>query len=334
MVRFNRPTYVKVWFKVGITLSPNTNPPTNYVELVKEQILEKMSVLGAGENVIPQKFNLQVSGIDYIDVWLFATPNDGDMPTATPSAACPSRHGSGPLRTKTGLRWSWMADYVQKLRDDLVEQFKGKPVIDALMEAVGDELNEVRQFYEDLRDKRNIQTAVGKQLDGIGDNAVLTRLEAGALACAKESVYVLDDDAYRTYLIYKIWKNTNNCTYYDIIRAFKMFWDKPLHYREDPAIPATMIFETDALTPEADVSKLLNAPFIKAAGVAILVVANTEAPEMVADVPVEGILGRGYTTTTLPEIETGEAFIDTVLPVPAAQNITQTKLPELEEDEL
>ena len=95
-----------------------------------------------------------------------------------------------------------------------------------------------------------------------------------------------------------------------------------------------MIFETDALTPEDDVSKLLNAPFIKAAGVAILVVANTEAPEMVADVPVEAILGRGYMTTTLPEIETGEAFIDTVLPVPAAQNITQTKLPELEEDEL
>ena len=81
VVRFNRPTYVKVWFKVGVTLSPNTNPPANYVELVKEQILEKMSVLGAGENVIPQKFNLQVSGIDYIDVWLFATPNDGDMPT-------------------------------------------------------------------------------------------------------------------------------------------------------------------------------------------------------------------------------------------------------------
>ena len=65
-----------------------------------------------------------------------------------------------------------MVDYIQKLRDDLVEQFKGKPVIDALMEAVGDELNEVRQFYEDLRDKRNIQTAIGKQLDGIGGNAV------------------------------------------------------------------------------------------------------------------------------------------------------------------
>ena len=43
VVRFNRPTYVKVWFKVGVTLSPNTNPPTNYIELVKEQILEKMA---------------------------------------------------------------------------------------------------------------------------------------------------------------------------------------------------------------------------------------------------------------------------------------------------
>ena len=67
-----------------------------------------------------------------------------------------------------------MVDYIQKLRDDLVEQFKDKPVIEALMEVVGDELNEVRQFYEDLRDKRNIQTAIGKQLDGIGGQGGLT----------------------------------------------------------------------------------------------------------------------------------------------------------------
>lgn len=80
VIRFNRPTYVKVWFRVGVTLSPNVNPPVNYAELIREQILEKMSGLEAGENVIPQKFNLQVSGIDYIDVWLYATPNDGDMP--------------------------------------------------------------------------------------------------------------------------------------------------------------------------------------------------------------------------------------------------------------
>ena len=80
-VRFNRPTYVKVWFKVGVTLSRNTNPPTNYVELIKEQILEKVDALGSGESVIPQHFNLSVSGIDYIDVWMFSTESDGEMPS-------------------------------------------------------------------------------------------------------------------------------------------------------------------------------------------------------------------------------------------------------------
>ena len=80
VVRFNRPTYVKVWFKVGITLSRNTNPPINYAELIKEQILERVGKLESGESVIPQKFNLQVSGIDYIDVWMFSTTEDGEMP--------------------------------------------------------------------------------------------------------------------------------------------------------------------------------------------------------------------------------------------------------------
>lgn len=224
-----------------------------------------------------------------------------------------------------------MADYVQLLRDDLVEQFKEKPVIDALMEAIGTQLNDVWQFFTDLRDKRGIHTAEGRQLDGVGDIAVLTRLEAGALACIKEPVFVLNDEDYRTFLIYKIWKNTNNCTYYDIIKAFRMFWDKPLHYSEDPEVPATMIFETDMLTPEDDVAKLLTAPFIKAAGVAIKVIAKTETPEMIVELPVGGIMGRGYMSTVLPEIEVGAPFEDTVRPVPAAQNITQTILPEIEE---
>lgn len=49
--------------------------------LSKSKSWRRWALWEAGENVIPQKFNLQVSGIDYIDVWLFATPNDGDMPT-------------------------------------------------------------------------------------------------------------------------------------------------------------------------------------------------------------------------------------------------------------
>lgn len=80
VVRFNRPTYIKVWFKIGVTLSKSTNPPTNYAELIKEQIVGQVVALEAGENVIPQKFNLSVSGIDYIDVWLYSTTEEGDTP--------------------------------------------------------------------------------------------------------------------------------------------------------------------------------------------------------------------------------------------------------------
>lgn len=81
IVRFNRPTYIKVWFKIGVTLSKMANPPTNYVELIKEQVMAKVDELEAGESVIPQKFHLSVSGIDYMDVWMFSTADDGEMPT-------------------------------------------------------------------------------------------------------------------------------------------------------------------------------------------------------------------------------------------------------------
>lgn len=225
-----------------------------------------------------------------------------------------------------------MVDYVEELKRDLLEQFKGKPVIDALMSAIGRQLNDVRQFYDDLKDRRGVQTAEGKQLDGVGNIAVLSRLEAGEMACTNSSVYVLDDDTYRLFLIYKIWKNTNNCTYSDIAKAFRMFWPKPLYYKEDPAEPATMLFETDDLAPGEDVEKLLSAPFIKAAGVAIKVVAKTVNPEMMAQLPASGIMGRGYMATVLPELELDAPFADTAYPVPSSQNIAQTNLPEIKEE--
>jgi hypothetical protein len=223
-----------------------------------------------------------------------------------------------------------MADYVSLLKQDLIEQFKDQPVIDALMEAVGEQLNDVYKFLADLRDLRGIQTAVGKQLDGVGDIVVLSRKEAGELACFSESAFVLDDEEYRKYLIYKVWKNTCDCTYADILKSFRMFWDKPLYYREDPDEPATMIFETGELAPEDDASKILNAPFIKGAGVGIRIYAYTVSPEMVAFVTTGSGMGRGYQTTTLPEIGIGVDMESTIEPVPAAQNITQTVLPEME----
>ena len=149
-----------------------------------------------------------------------------------------------------------MVDYTEKLRQDLLEQFKEKPVIDALICAVGEQLTDLHRFFTALRDERGVLTAIGKQLDGVGDIVCLSREEAGALACTAESVYVLDDEQYRDYLIFKIWKNTNNCTYHDVIKAFRMFWSKPLYYHEDPEEPAVMLLDTGVLMPEDHAEKL------------------------------------------------------------------------------
>lgn len=162
-----------------------------------------------------------------------------------------------------------MADFVTALKKDLVEQFKGKPNIEALMEVISEELQQVYDFYAQLRDYRDVQTSIGKQLDGVGDIVVLTRMEAGILAGDPIPFEVMADDMYRRYLIFKILKNTSNCTYPDIIKAFRMFWDRPLYYREDPAQPATMIFDTGMITADVDVSTLVRVPLLRAAGVTL-----------------------------------------------------------------
>lgn len=81
-IRFNRPTYVYVWFQVGVTLSANTNPPTNYADLIKQTILECMEDVQAGCDVVPQKFTTalykNVSGIDYFDIRLHATKDPAE----------------------------------------------------------------------------------------------------------------------------------------------------------------------------------------------------------------------------------------------------------------
>ena len=70
-----------------------------------------------------------------------------------------------------------MTDYIQVLKSELLEQFKDKPKFNDFMEAVGVQLNEVAEFYEQLRSERSVDSAVGKQLDRIGDIVVLSRDE-------------------------------------------------------------------------------------------------------------------------------------------------------------
>lgn len=77
-IRFNRPVKVYIWYHVEVILSRTIFPPTNYIDMVKEQILAHMSKLRAGDSVTPQKFQLLVSGIDFMDIWLHSTYDEGE----------------------------------------------------------------------------------------------------------------------------------------------------------------------------------------------------------------------------------------------------------------
>lgn len=168
-----------------------------------------------------------------------------------------------------------LKDYRQALHDDLPEQFLYAPRIDALMQVLGWKLEEVQRFFKDLHDLTRLQTAEGVNLDRIGDIVVLSRYEAGVLACLNESVFYLEDERYRDYLIFKIWKNTNHTTYADVYKGLRIFWDKPLYYSEDPSIPACMIFDTGEMEGWVDTRPLMEMPIIRAAGVGFRLYART-----------------------------------------------------------
>lgn len=163
-----------------------------------------------------------------------------------------------------------MPDYIEKLKSDLIEQFRGKPNIESLVEAIGQQLNELADFYQQLVDERSVAKAEGVQLDGVGDIVVLTRSEADALVRnGAPLLSELDDETYRQRILFKILKNTCDCTYSDIRKAIEMMWTGPtLRYVEDPAHPATLVFEFDA-SPDLTESEM-SIPFIKAGGVGLI----------------------------------------------------------------
>lgn len=200
-----------------------------------------------------------------------------------------------------------MDDYVEKIKADVIEQFKDKPNLSALLEVFGEQIEELASFFTALKENRNINTATGTQLDGVGDIAVLTRGEAGGLASISNPGEELNDEVYRNFLKYKLWKNANICTYSDIIRSFQMFWDLPLHYKEEIDQPATMILYTDILAPADNADILFTAPIIKAAGVKLCVEAISQTEEFESKIKLCSVLGGVMSESILPDLRGGES---------------------------
>jgi hypothetical protein len=155
-------------------------------------------------------------------------------------------------------------DYFKLLHSDLPFQFRDKEKISGLLRVLAKQLNDAQKFLADLNAYRAVDTAAGVQLDGIGNIVCLSRVDALALTV---NATVMDDDAYRKWLKYKIAINTANGTYADLRNAIKMLLgDAKVGYQETPESPATAILNVSDL----DYKELLTIDLlgkIKAAGV-------------------------------------------------------------------
>lgn len=172
-----------------------------------------------------------------------------------------------------------MADteFYGKMLADLPSQFKNKEKIDGLIYALSRQLNAVRDVYKQLNDVRSLRTAAGKQLDGIGNIAVLTRDEATVLALKSSSFTKMTDDIYRLYLVQKIMANMTNCTYRDIYNAMVILWGKtPIWYSESIDEPATITMTVPALSSFDETSTFLGLREIRPAGVQLHFVATAK----------------------------------------------------------
>lgn len=149
------------------------------------------------------------------------------------------------------------------MNEHLISEFQcdetdDKPVLYAVLSALGEEMDEITQVFKDLNEKRNISNSVGKQLDGIGEIVAMDRTIDKAMALSffgfsdqpntgtfdmarfrnpGESYlesYNLQDAEYRTVLRQKIRKNNSDATTEEMIRSLKFIFDAEYVVLEEP----------------------------------------------------------------------------------------------------
>jgi hypothetical protein len=159
-------------------------------------------------------------------------------------------------------------DHTDRMRQHLISQFQwdvideqiygDKPVLRALLTALGEEMNEFNQVVNDLKTKRWINTAEGVQLDGIGQIVDRNRQIDKAIAVpffgflGQPSVkgfnqarfrgnqesnltsYILEDAEYRLVLAQKVMKNNSTGTAEDTLRSLKFVFNAPFVAMEEP----------------------------------------------------------------------------------------------------
>lgn len=137
----------------------------------------------------------------------------------------------------------------ESMEQHLIGQFHGKPVLQAIIEAFGEELDELEQAFSDLRDKRWIDTAEGAQLDGIGTIVNQPRQIADAIQIAffgfqeQDNALGFEQGRFRDY--WETWLQSANLSdpeYRKILRL-KVFKDVSSGTAEDTIVSIRRIFD-------------------------------------------------------------------------------------------
>ena len=196
-------------------------------------------------------------------------------------------------------------DWIPRLENDLIEQFRRRPKIAAFNRAVARQLEELYAFFYQLYVLQWLDRAGGAQLDGIGNIVDLSRTDALVWQAQAGQSSPMDDGLYRLYLWFKIFLNTSQGTYGDIARTLAKFWPhSPVYYSEHIEIPATMFFTTDPVPVwETDLRVLQIVTRVKAAGVALhfMVPSPTEEDVALYHAAAPDVLLNQYVVCDRPE---------------------------------
>ena len=140
----------------------------------------------------------------------------------------------------------------ERMIEHLIMQFGNSPILHIILNAFGAELDELRQAYDDLLNKRWIDTGSGIQLDNIGVLIDRSRRINGSIqleffaffdqpnalsfgvgrfrdtpAVSYLASSTLDDESYRAVLWHKIAQNTATGTAENTIESVKFIYSAP-----------------------------------------------------------------------------------------------------------
>jgi anaerobic selenocysteine-containing dehydrogenase len=171
--------------------------------------------------------------------------------------------------------------------------YDDKPVLRAILSAIGAEFDELNQAITDCKNKRWIDTAEGAQLDGLGEIVVQSRQVPHAIALTvfgfygqpatvgfgkarfltqgedSTESYMLQDAEYRLAIAMKARANCSNCTVEDTIQSLKYVFNANRVIIEETGNANLVVLIGKNLTPnEIALSQAINL-IIKAGGVGL-----------------------------------------------------------------